>query len=579
MPSSGRKDRSVNGSYIRKKMDRIKKLVLLTAIIVVGVVDVVMYWNFHLYSRAEGIEDSKKKIRILEKAIDFYPSNDLVFYELGRAYFDLGMNNLTDKARSSEYLRESIKNFSQSIGSNPASYFSHFNLAQSLLYMGYLFPDLDMSPHEEYKKAAALGGENSQIFYEVGKVFLSRWSQLLDEDKDFTLNILRKIVNRKDKERFRSLLYIWEMNVRDYNVIEKILIEDPQIYRIYAEFLGEKSLSLEERQKTLARAEFLEFEKAKEEYDSGEHEFLYYRTKEAFNRFKSSLNSLKKIKFYQNLSHQNLIDTFEFSELQKSALLNLAKCRIEQGEELKEVESYLREYLSLEDKTAALGDLESYLKNRSIIREKMEEGFNDLDRLSFELLLYFKQDRYREIMKIGRLLQNSFVVVPEGKKEAYVRVLHIVGDSYQKIDYIYDAGDFYQKALEVDSDNLETLVRIRRNYERLDSDKKIREINKKIEKIISPREKGFKNSKINKGRGFTYKLILDGRKVTLDLHFNFGKKGITPLISIFFNGRVVWEDFLKEEVLSIPIESKVGKNSLKVVPLNRTVSLVKLSYH
>ncbi|NIM59455.1 MAG: hypothetical protein GTO16_11020, partial [Candidatus Aminicenantes bacterium] len=53
---------------------------------------------------------------------------------------------------------------------------------------------------------------------------------------------------------------------------------------------------------------------------------------------------------------------------------------------------------------------------------------------------------------------------------------------------------------------------------------------------------------------------------------------ITPLITIFFNGRVVWEDYFKDEVLSLPLESRVGKNYLEIVPVNRTVSLVKLAY-
>jgi len=63
-----------------------------------------------------------------------------------------------------------------------------------------------------------------------------------------------------------------------------------------------------------------------------------------------------------------------------------------------------------------------------------------------------------------------------------------------------------------------------------------------------------------------------------DMHFDRDEKGITPLISVFFNGRVVREEYLKEEVLSIPVDSKIGKNLLRIVPLNRPVSLVKLTY-
>jgi tetratricopeptide (TPR) repeat protein len=444
--------------------------------------------------------------------------------------------------------------------------------------MNFFSPPLDVNCYDEYKKAAILVDYNSQIFYDVGKIFLSRWGELSEENREFTLEILRKVLGGKDREELRTIMQTWEMNVKDYDVMEKILPEDPQIYRMYAKFLGEKSLSVEERQRVLANAEFLEFERAKSEHDSGENEFMYYQMKEAFNHFKSCLNILEEIKFYQNVTQQNLIDRSEFSELRKSAFLNLAKCRLEQGGKLKEVEGYLQKYLALEDKVAAVSELESFLRDRGLIGEKLDESFDNLERLSFHLFLSFKQNRYRDIVRIGRLLQQSLVVVPEGKREVYVKVLQLVGDSYQKVDYIYDAGDFYQKALEVDPENLETLLRICQNYERLNDDKKIREIKERIDKLMSPKERVLKNLSINKGRSFSNTLALDGRKIIVDLHFKDSSERITPLITVFFNSRVVWEDYLKDEVLSLPLESRVGKNSLEIVAVNRPVPLVKIEY-
>jgi protein involved in temperature-dependent protein secretion len=73
-------------------------------------------------------------------------------------------------------------------------------------------------------------------------------------------------------------------------------------------------------------------------------------------------------------------------------------------------------------------------------------------------------------------------------------------------------------------------------------------------------------------------LALDGRKIILDLHFKDSSERITPLITVFFNGRFVWEDYLKGEVLSLPLESRVGKNSLQIVAVNRPVPLVKIEY-
>lgn len=579
-------------------MNKLKRIIFILAVIVIGGINILIYWNSHLYYRSEKIEDNEKKIKILERANRIFPSNDLVFYELGKAYFDLGIGSLNDKALSEAYLRKSIVGFARSIRINPASFFSHFNFAQSLLYMSYISPAFDINSYDEYRKAALLAGHNSQVFYEVGKIFLSRWPELSEKDREFTLEILRKIVSGKEREKLQTLMQVWDMNVKDYAVMVKILPEDAAVYRLYAGFLGEKSLSVEMRQEMLARAEFLEFERAKSDYHSGENEFLYFRLKEAIKHFESCVNTLERISFYQSLAHQALIDSSKFVDLQKSALLNLAKCLLEEGRELGEVEGYLRRYLGMEDEVAAARELESYLKDRGLIEGELGASFDDLDRISFQMLLSFKQNRYRDIMSVGRLLRESFLVVPEVRKRSFVEILQLVGDSYQKADYIYDALEFYQKALEMDSDNLETLLRIRHNYERLNDEEKIRIINERIEELLTPAEIELKKSQINKGRSFSHALSLDGKKIILDLHFGDGRErieGAAPLISVFFNGRVVWDDYLKskeeeveeeeeregrgevDNVISLSLKSKIGKNMLVVVPVNRSVNLLKIT--
>lgn len=560
-------------------MKNLKTILLILALTCVGVLCALIYWNSHLYNKAEKIEESERKIETLEGAMDFFPSNDLIFYELGRAYFNLGIYQLSDRAKSEEYLQKSVKHFRKSLRNNPSSYYGHFYLAQSLLYLSYFSPASDVNPFDEFKKAASLAGENSQIYYEVSKIFLSHWSHLSDEDKDFALEILRKVAGRKDKERILSLLRIWEMNVKDYPIIESMLPEDQQIYRIYADFLAEKSLSLQARLRSLCKVEFLEFQRAKEKYKEGEQEFFSYRMKEAFGHFHSCLNILERIKFYQDLTSQNLISRYEFNELKRATLLNSVKCQIELQKGLIETENYLLDYLSLEGREEAIKKLENYLKKRQLISDKIESSFNDLYRLYFQLLLCFNQSQYKDIMRVGRKLKQSFVVVPENKKRIYIRILNLIGDSYQQINYVYDAKDFYQRSLEIDPDNLETLLRIRSNYKRLRSDEEIRNTSEKIEKILSPREKIFKNSLIKKNRDFSQTLILDGRKVTIDLHFDFDEREILPLVSVFFNGIVVWEDYLKDKILSLSLNTKIGKNSLNLIPLNRDIHLNKLAYH
>lgn len=539
-----------------------------------------IYWNDYLYNRAEKIKDTEKKIELLKKSIDFYPSNDLIFYELGRAYFTLSVNLLSDKDHSVAYLRESIKNFQKSLRSNPASYFSHFNLAQSLLYLSYFYPSSDMNSHQEFRKAASLAGENSQIFFEVAKNFLARWQQLPVEDRAFTLDILRNIVSRGDKERILLLLHIWEMNVEDYSIIERVLPEDNQIYRVYAEFLAEKSLSVGARQRSLAKAEFLEFENAKIKFKEGEQEYFFYRIKGAFNHFQACLNILQRIKFYQSLVSEPLINLSGFNALKKSAVLYLAKCSVEQGKKLKEIEHYLVEYLSLEDDVEAIKKVETYLEKRGLIQKKMELSLNDdLDSLFLELLLRFSQNQYKDIKRLGSQLRESFVFIPEEKKDVYVRILNLIGDSYRQINYFYDAEYFYKKSLELSPHDLDALTGIRRNYEKLGVKEEISQTTEKMKGVLSAREKMFKNLTIKKNRDFNWGLVLDGRQTTLVLHFDLYEDGNAPLLSVFFNGRIVWEDYLEKEILTISLDTNIGKNSLRVIPLNRDISLIKIGYH
>jgi len=559
-------------------MRALKKIVLLIAIVILGALNIFVYLNSHLYYRAGREEDTKEKIALLERSNKFCPLNDLVFYELGKSYFDLGLMNLSDPGDSQSFFRKSVQNLKKSILINAASPFSHFYLGQSLLNLDLFSSGKDTQFYDEFRKAAMLAGDDSQIFIEVGKLFLSRWPELSEEDRNFTLDVLRKITAKKDTEMIAPILNIWELNARDYEIMNEVLPPDPRICRQYAEFLGEKSLSLEQRHEYLAQAELLEFEKARREYQSGENQLGRFQTQEAFGRFKASQDLLRGIKFYQALTGKNLISSSEYNELLKSTWLNLAKCRIEERAGLGDVADELNQYLGLEDRTAKVDELAAYLRDRGVIPEKIEKSSGDLTRLAFELLLQFKQTKYREIISFGRELQGSFVVVPEAKKPDYVRILQLVGDSLQKVDFLYDAGDIYQKALEAHPNNLGTLLKIRQNYDRLNEEKKLGEINKAIEKLEAPKEIDFQNLLLNKGELFSRPLVFDGQKVVLDLQFQPDEKNERPLIAVFFNNRVVWEEYMKNKELSFNLETNAGKNMLQIMPVNQDVSLSKLTY-
>ena len=557
-------------------MKMCKRVLLILFILGIGVLGGMMYWNSHLYYRANKLNDLNKKIEIFNRANRIYPNNDLAYYELGRVYYNLGINNLFDKEKSSEYLYKSLQNFDRSIKINPFSYFSHFHKAQALIYLRYMNLFLELDPFEEFEKAAQLAAYDSEIFYQVGKVFLSLWAELSKEQQSFTIDILKKIPSKGKRDRLLTLMQIWKMNVGDYDVMDKILPDNANYLEMYADFLGEESLSLDERKKVLAHVDQLRFSLAKKEYESGENVFYYYNFQEARNHFEHCLRVLERLRYYQTLTQQKLIDPLEVKDLKKSTYLNLGKCLLEEGQELKEFEEYFYSYLNLEGRTEDIKELESYLVEWDIIDKKIGLNLNDMNRLALQLLLYYKQNRYQAIVQIGRSIQSSVVVVPEEKKQEYVKVLQIIGDSYQKINYLYDAGEFYKKALTVMPENLETLRRIRKNLLNLNEESKIVVLDKQIKKILSPEEIVSRYT-IKKGRTLSRELVLNGRDIILNIEIGDIKKEFRPLISIVFNGRIILEEYVMEESVSIPLKTQVGRNLLRIKAINQDLNIRNIS--
>jgi hypothetical protein len=545
-------------------MNILKKTGLLSLLFFIGLFDIFIYWNYHLYYRAKEDENQATKAALLEKSSAYFPWNDLVFYELGKSYFDLGISNLNNAAASESYLQKSVQNLKKSVLINPASPFSHFCLAQSLLNLELISSENGRPFYDEFRKASLLAGEDSQIFNEVGRIFLSRWPELSEQDRSFTLIVLKKVLAKKDREKTSLILTTWELNTKDYQIIEKTLPEDAQVYRQYADFLGEKSLSLEERVKYLAQAELLDFMKARSEYQSG--------------HFELTLNLLGRVRFYQSLLGKSDITQSEFSNLKKSAYLNLAKLRIEKGAGLSECRDDLAQYLNLENQTGNAGALESYLKDWGVFDRQFDKGFNDLDRLAFELLFLYKQAKYREIIDFGRGLEHSLVIVPEEEKKNYLRVLQIVGDSFQETGNLYDARDFYQRAQQIDPTNLGTLLRLRQTYNRLNDGEKLLEVNEEIEKVVTPNKVDFNSFQLRKGQVFRVPLVLDGRDIVLEIKFENSEEGKDPLLSVFFNDRVVWDKYSQAGIVSIVLGTQAGKNALQIASVNCPITLNNLIY-
>ena len=248
-----------------------KKIVLLFLLLGAAGLSICVYMNSHYYYRAKKHIDPGRRIALLEKANRVCPTNDLAYYELGKSHLDLGMESLGISETAVPSLKQAVKSFRRGLRINPAHPYGHYYLGQSLLHLDLLSKEDGAGYADEFRKAAMLAGDDHQIFRDVGQLFLSRWSNLPEEERRFTLDVLNKTMARKDTGEIARLMAIWELNSQDYRIMDQILPADPTVYRQYADFIGEKGLSLEERHKYLSLAESLEVERAKRDFQLGEN--------------------------------------------------------------------------------------------------------------------------------------------------------------------------------------------------------------------------------------------------------------------------------------------------------------------
>ena len=146
------------------------------------------------------------------------------------------------------------------------------------------------------------------------------------------------------------------------------------------------------------------------------------------------------------------------------------------------------------------------------------------------------------------------------------------------MDFLYDAADFYEKILLIDPHNLPALLSGLKNYERLNNDEQLRRIQNRIEEVLSPVIQSFNEERLKKGSPFGVDFLLLDESIDLEIDFQFQDSLSAPLVQLVFNGRVVWEKYVEENVVQLEVDSRIGNNHLEIVCLNRDVGLNQIKY-
>jgi tetratricopeptide (TPR) repeat protein len=550
----------------------------LLGLAVLGLVNIMTYSNLHLYLKAKrDVGNLNEKIRMLDSAASRISFNDGVYHEKGKAYFQLGMQNISDTQKRDVYLTRSLENLILSVRLNPGFYQTHFHLAQAMMYMNY-FSDREFDYIAEFKKAALLNNFDQKAYFEVGRILLSRWPDLQQDDRTFCLSILKKITKEAGLEELRSIIRVWAAVVKDYRVMDQLLPHSSRILRMYADLLGEMSLDEGERKRKLAEAEKMEISEAMECLAKAQSALRFYRFSQAEDLFSTALDKLENIRFYQELAGDPGLDTAKVEGLKRSARLGLLKAKIG----LKRSFSKVRElFCSIVDTAGGqeeLKELEDFLTKRKVIERGRILDITDQDRTICRLVLDFARHRYQDIIRFSESIKAGLFLSDAGPSIELSRIYEILGDSYSKLDYIYDAGEFYMKALDIDPDNADVLKKLLAHYQRLNRAGEAEAISKRLDSLLTPREMVVKNSAVRKGQIFQLPLRIEEETVEITLDFD-GIVGSDPaLITLYFNGTVLWEDYVSANILSVDLHLLQGENWLEIKPVNRGIELSRVSW-
>ena len=543
-----------------------KRLVLLLGLLSIGILDIVVYWNSHLYYKAKESADYGKRIQVLRRANSIFPWNDRVYYELGKASFDSCVQNLLTGTDGISLIRESSQSFERSLRLNPASPFGHFYYAQALMYEDLLTPAQENRSYKEYKSAAQLAGVNRELFFEVGKRLFGRWQHLNDEDKDFVLDILKTAFERRPVDKFPVAANIWALNVQDVSVMEKIIPESPEIFRRFGTFIGERSFPLADRQRMLSRADYLQLKSAERLLASGERASKSHRFGEASELFRYCLGGLLKIRFFHKISGEYAFDDQKYRQLYKTVNLKLGQSILESDGSVDEARMFLSRYLDAEENEDSLRELDTYLR---------KHGVSDIPLL---LLLYHKQGRLQDMVNTGDRMDQPYAIQTNMSKTEKSRILYILGDAHKEMGKYQEAAAFLSRSIDADPTNFRALLKIRQLFHILDVVKKLKDIAEKIERLVIRGELIFRDRIISKDREFSRVLFFDEEASRIDLYFERPEPDKPCLITIELNRKVVWDGYLRGEKISCEIEPKLGRNTLRVMTVNHAFTLKRMIF-
>jgi len=99
-----------------------------------------------------------------------------------------------------------------------------------------------------------------------------------------------------------------------------------------------------------------------------------------------------------------------------------------------------------------------------------------------------------------------------------------------------------------------------------------------IEALMTPARVDLGGRLLRKGESVTVDLVSDGRPRSVRLDFAPASAGGRPVLSVFLNGRVVWEEIGDTGTARFSLNLRPGRNILEMGAVSEGVTLISLSF-
>jgi hypothetical protein len=117
---------------------------------------------------------------------------------------------------------------------------------------------------------------------------------------------------------------------------------------------------------------------------------------------------------------------------------------------------------------------------------------------------------------------------------------------------------------------------MKKNLERLNDADGIRSLESEIRKVFPLKAVDRSGLAVPKGTTYAEEILLDGRPEALELRLRSIDPAMSIYMTVYWNGSVIWEDYVKDAAVSLIVNPVQGLNQLEILPWNMPLNLDKL---